>query len=360
MDDINLVDTDLANLNIADEEDEPMLILDLCFVGRVLTDSVVHFPALKNTLADLWHPLRGVTITELENKRILFRFYSEVDMERVIDGIPWFFNRHLIILHRLTSGDEPNAVPLWETIFWVQVHNIPIGFFTEGMVKQIGDFIGKFVEYDTSMVIRGIVQFMRIKVLIDTRYPLRRKKRLGIGQNRFIYVLFQYERLSLFCFLCGRLGHGESFCPVRLTLSSQQVEFGWDISLRAISRRGGYTSRWLREESGAERWRETEAAGERRRVHNDRGHMNNSEHRRELWSRGPRQYRNFMEERGGGILDFDKEDGNEMEDLLMGFVDGKKRQRVSTDGENSGERRSMLEFENEISAANCTLADRTQ
>ncbi|KAA3473130.1 nucleolin-like [Gossypium australe] len=191
MDDINIVDADLANLNIVDEEDEPMLVTgnntaqvqDLCLVGRVLTDRVVHFPALKNTLADLWHPLRGFTITELEDKRILFRFYSEVDMERVINGMPWFFNRHLIILHRLTIDEEPNIVPLWETVFWVQVHNVPIGFFTEGMTKQIGDFIGKFMEYDSSMAIRGNVQFMRIRVLIDTRYPLKRKKRIWLFQE---------------------------------------------------------------------------------------------------------------------------------------------------------------------------------
>lgn len=59
----NTVDEDLANLNIMDDEEEPLMVLgdddeedylyDLCLVGRVLTDSVVHFPALKNTLADL-------------------------------------------------------------------------------------------------------------------------------------------------------------------------------------------------------------------------------------------------------------------------------------------------------------------
>ncbi|MBA0576276.1 hypothetical protein Golob_027969 [Gossypium lobatum] len=99
---VDLVDTELANLNIIDEEEDPMLVLgenkadeklhDLCLVGRVLTDSIVNFPFLRNTLADLWHPLRGVSITELKNKRILFRFYNEIDLKRVLDGMPWFFN----------------------------------------------------------------------------------------------------------------------------------------------------------------------------------------------------------------------------------------------------------------------------
>ncbi|MBA0549237.1 hypothetical protein Golob_020283 [Gossypium lobatum] len=60
---VELVDTELANLNIIDEEEDPMVVLgenntdeqlyDIFLVGRVLTDSVVNFPSLKNTLADL-------------------------------------------------------------------------------------------------------------------------------------------------------------------------------------------------------------------------------------------------------------------------------------------------------------------
>ncbi|MBA0575111.1 hypothetical protein Golob_024152 [Gossypium lobatum] len=139
---VDLVDTELANLNIIDEEEDPMVVLgenkadeelhDLCLVGRVLTDSVVNFPSLRNILADLWRPLRGVSITELENKRILFRFYSEIDLKRVLDGMPWFFNRHLIVFHKLAGDEDPNSIPLWHAAFWVQVHNLPKGVTSEG------------------------------------------------------------------------------------------------------------------------------------------------------------------------------------------------------------------------------------
>ncbi|KAG8488555.1 hypothetical protein CXB51_016297 [Gossypium anomalum] len=217
----NTMVEDLATLNIMDEEEVPLVLLgdadevkylyDLCLVVRVLTDSVVHFPALKNTLGDLWHPLRGVSIMELEDKQILFMFYCEIDLQRVVDGMPWFFNRHLIVFHKLVQGEEPSVVPLWETVFWVQVHNLPSGFMTEGMARQIGDFIGRFLEYDTSLVTRGFGQYMRIRVSIDVRLPLKRKKRIGANQSSFSYVGFQYEQLPLFCFLCGRLGYGESF-----------------------------------------------------------------------------------------------------------------------------------------------------
>ncbi|MBA0750601.1 hypothetical protein Gogos_002007 [Gossypium gossypioides] len=94
---LNTVDVDLANLNIMDEEEDPLVVVGdditidpeygLCLVGRVFTDSIVNFPSLKNTLANLWHPLRRVSITEIEDKRILFRFYSEIDLKRVMDNL---------------------------------------------------------------------------------------------------------------------------------------------------------------------------------------------------------------------------------------------------------------------------------
>ncbi|KAK5833830.1 hypothetical protein PVK06_017693 [Gossypium arboreum] len=97
MGDFTTMDDELVNLNIMDDEEDPMVVsgadtaigqlYDLCMVGQVLTDSVVNFPSLKNMLADLWHPLRGVDISKLEGKRVLFKFYSEIDLIRVMEEV---------------------------------------------------------------------------------------------------------------------------------------------------------------------------------------------------------------------------------------------------------------------------------
>ncbi|KAG8498722.1 hypothetical protein CXB51_005051 [Gossypium anomalum] len=112
----------------------------------------------------------------MEEKQILFRFYSEIDLNRVMEGMPWFLIDILLFFHRLLRGEDPNMVPLWEIVFWVQIHNLPIGFTSEGTARQLGDFIGKFMDYDTSVITRGVSKFMRIRVLLDVRFPLKRKK----------------------------------------------------------------------------------------------------------------------------------------------------------------------------------------
>ncbi|MBA0818315.1 hypothetical protein Gohar_025499 [Gossypium harknessii] len=41
-------------------------------------------------MAYLWHPIGGICITEIGEKWYLFQFFHEVDIERVVAGIPWF------------------------------------------------------------------------------------------------------------------------------------------------------------------------------------------------------------------------------------------------------------------------------
>lgn len=135
-----------------------------CLVGRCLTDSVVHFPLLRNTIADLWHLIGGICITNLGEKRYIFQFFNKVDIHRVLVGTPWFFNNHLLILQRLSMKEDPATLVLNSTKFWIQVHELPLGIMTEPMAQQFGNFCGQFIEYDTSIPSWGHKKYMRIRI----------------------------------------------------------------------------------------------------------------------------------------------------------------------------------------------------
>ncbi|MBA0738603.1 hypothetical protein Gogos_011935 [Gossypium gossypioides] len=78
------MELDLANLNLDDLEDNLVVGQEeihekdedfrLCLVGKVLADSSIHFPSLRNVLSELWHPIEGDTITEIRQNE--FYFYS--------------------------------------------------------------------------------------------------------------------------------------------------------------------------------------------------------------------------------------------------------------------------------------------
>lgn len=57
---------------------------------------------------------------------------------------------------------------------------------------------------------------MRIRVVVDVRVPLKKRKKLMTPSGKFFYAKFKYEKLTLFCFLYGRLGMVIAFAQCEL------------------------------------------------------------------------------------------------------------------------------------------------
>ncbi|MBA0628408.1 hypothetical protein Godav_023134 [Gossypium davidsonii] len=170
------MEADIANLNLDDQKEAPIPCEgdlhkededhQFCLVGKALTDCVIHFP--------------------------------------VLDGMPWSFSRHLLVFHQLMTGEDPKQVPLNHTYFWIQVYNLSYGAISEGLARKLGDFIGQFIQCDDALISRGERRYLRFRIKVDVRLALKRKKKLSLGQGKESYAYFQYEGLSLFCFLCDK------------------------------------------------------------------------------------------------------------------------------------------------------------
>uniref|UniRef100_A0A2C9VPR0 CCHC-type domain-containing protein n=1 Tax=Manihot esculenta TaxID=3983 RepID=A0A2C9VPR0_MANES len=226
---LNLVGGDEENevLHLEAVVDEGKLgVNEFTLVGRFITHRKINFGAMRNTLSNLWRPRMGVFMQELGPKLYMFQFFHEIDLSRVIqdyldsvrivDGGPWTFNNSLLVTHHLQAGENPAEVPLVEALFWVQVFNVPVGYFNELVAELLGNFIGRFVKYDSAAITRGWQSYMRLRVAVDIRQPLIRAKKVHTQGGKIVTVSFKYERLSTFCYNCGRIGHKDQFCEVML------------------------------------------------------------------------------------------------------------------------------------------------
>ena len=91
-------------------------------------------------------------------------------------GGPWTYDNHLSILHWIQPSEGPNQIPLNSIDIWVQVFDLPSGYMSKSVGKQLGDYISSFLEYDSNNNVGNNKGYMRLRVSMDVRPPLKREK----------------------------------------------------------------------------------------------------------------------------------------------------------------------------------------
>ncbi|KAL8530459.1 hypothetical protein ACS0TY_007485 [Phlomoides rotata] len=238
----------MGKMNLSQEEDELFINdgsvgienadLNICLVGRLLTNQSIILTLLEVVWRVSRGQKKGVMIRDIDQGWMLIQFFHELDLQRILDGGPWSFGNHPLIIHRLVVGGNPNLVSFNKLCFWVQVHNLPHGAFTEGVGRLLGNFICQFVEYASSNKWVIWMNYMRsVRVEIDIDLPLKKRIRIRLDNDSHSIVNFKYERRQIFCFIYGRLCHSENFCDMKYKANGADISRDWGVELRALDQR---------------------------------------------------------------------------------------------------------------------------
>ena len=184
----------------------------LCLEGKFLTEGILDFTAMQHTLAMLWKPGKGVFIKAIEANLFIFQFYHVIDMNRVIEGSPWSFNRRALLIGRMNDNMNPRCVPLNTIDLWVEVHDVQPGFMSERIMQEVGNQVGRYISLCPSNYKGVWREYMRIRVTIDITKPLRRRMKVRKSGNEWSWITFKYGHVPTFCFICGIIGHADKFC----------------------------------------------------------------------------------------------------------------------------------------------------
>lgn len=161
-----------------DDGDGSSVDMRFAAVGRVVTERSVRFLIFRDVISSMWRPRQGVSMREIGQGRFLFQFYHEQDLLRAIDDGPWSFDQNLVVLERLRPDDNPATVALDTAVFWIQVHQLPVGFISEKVAKVIGGYIGTFISADPTNFDGLWKTFLRIRVRINITKPLKKTMKM--------------------------------------------------------------------------------------------------------------------------------------------------------------------------------------
>ena len=104
----------------------------------------------------------------------------------------------------IISASFPSQIP-----FWITLKGIPLHYWHEKVVKNIGMELGQL---DTYEVTRSAA---RVHVTIDGLKPLIKSSVLDFDSGEESIITMEYEKLGNHCSICNRLSHLRFQCPDR-------------------------------------------------------------------------------------------------------------------------------------------------
>lgn len=124
-----------------------------------------------------------------------------------------------------------------------------MGMLLEKIIQSIGYFVGEFVKADPANMNGLWKQHVRVRVNMNIEVPLKCRMKLKREGGTFSWISFKYERLSMFCFVCGFLGHSDRECSIVYANPEKVIERAYGVWLRAPNKNAenqNMGEKWLR------------------------------------------------------------------------------------------------------------------
>lgn len=106
--------------------------------------------ALINTMRNLWKPAKDLTVDAMDENCLLFIFQGRGDIDRVLEGRLWFFDKHMILLEEVGMSTQVKNLALETTPIWLRLYDLPIAGWRESVVRKLATRVGKVCQISYS------------------------------------------------------------------------------------------------------------------------------------------------------------------------------------------------------------------
>ncbi|KAF4380025.1 hypothetical protein F8388_018149 [Cannabis sativa] len=187
------------------------ILSKLCLYGKIISSRTFPAKDVKIACSSLWNTRVCVETTDgvLAGANIFqFIFDTGAVCKRILEQGPWCVKGDMLALLSWSSGFGACALSFNSIRFWIQIHLLPHDYYSRTNANMLGALAGKVVtiELEESKPVTWN-KWIRVLVEVDVNRPLCCDcffKSIN-GDNKCIQL--KYEKLEVFCFKCGLLGH---------------------------------------------------------------------------------------------------------------------------------------------------------
>lgn len=215
-DNIEMVEGDIVEL-------ETVEIAKHALVGKIISEKALNRKTVRDMIIKSWGNPRGTYIIDLSTNTFLFNFSEPATPRRIMAEAPWNILGSLLCLHRWTPEFTLHEIEFTHSLFWIQIHGVPLEGISKENARRIASKAGEVEEVEDPFVGYKLARgFMRARVCVNITQPLVTGVWIPRKDLPNTWAWIYYEKLQDFCFKCGRLGHGKKDCE------EQEVKAQWN------------------------------------------------------------------------------------------------------------------------------------
>jgi hypothetical protein len=214
----------MRKLNLTPREAEPFVLEDegasdlpcpeWALVGKVMAPNTLHVQTITAVLRPAWGNPKGMKVRPLGPNLFLAEFSSEADRLQVLKGGPWTLSKHAILLKKFDSNIEPTDVIFDQLYIWARIMRLGFNLMNSERGGPIAGRLGEVDKLDVDENGRAWGSFLRARVMINPTEPVMRCISVfSKSKQETVFFDVMYEKLPMFCFSCGLIGHSSLVCP---------------------------------------------------------------------------------------------------------------------------------------------------
>ncbi|KAF4363163.1 hypothetical protein G4B88_029681 [Cannabis sativa] len=193
------------------------VLTTFCLFGKVVAPMSVEVTTVQEFVDKTWHiPVSIVAIPgEAFNSNYFELGFNDEEVRTwALEKGPWCVRGYTLVL-QAWSPREGGKLQFTHLKLCIQIHNLPHEYFSVDNGKFLGSLAGEVLQVDLDEdKPASWSNFLKVWVVIDIAEPLFSGCFFDLASGVKIWLQFKFERIGIFCYNYGCLGHQRRGCSL--------------------------------------------------------------------------------------------------------------------------------------------------